>query len=53
MSDSADHVAIVEPDERGRFHLRKFFGKVPGARYRVYIDATGDRLTLERAPDRA
>lgn len=45
---TGDHVAIVEPDERGRFHLRKFLGKDPGSRYRVYVDEEAERLTLER-----
>ena len=47
MSDQ-EHVAIVEPDERGRFHLRKFLGRDPGAQYRVYVDTGAGRLTLER-----
>jgi len=46
MSD--EYEAIVEPDTRGRFSLRKFTGYHPGARYRVYVDRENSRVTLER-----
>lgn len=48
-----EHLAIIEADDRGRFALRKFLGKAPGARYRVYVDRDGETesLTLERIPD--
>lgn len=46
-----DHVAIVEPDERGRFHLRKFLGKDPGARYKVFVNQEQGSLTLQRVSD--
>ncbi len=44
----SDYEAIIEPDERGRFALRKFTGHHPGARYRVYVDRGTGRVTLER-----
>ncbi len=43
-----EHEAVIEPDERGRFALRKFTGHHPGARYRVYVDRESGRVTLER-----
>lgn len=43
-----EHVAIVEPDSRGRFNLRKFLGNTPGARYRLFVDRDVGRVTLER-----
>lgn len=48
-----EHVAIIEPDDRGRFHLRKFLGKSPGARYRVFVAPDHESITLQRAPDNA
>lgn len=48
---AAEHVAIVEPDERGRFHLRKFLGRDPGARYKVFVDQERGSLTLQRVAD--
>lgn len=46
-----DHLAIVEPDSRGRFHLRRFLGTTPGAQYRVYADESRATLTLERVEE--
>jgi hypothetical protein len=46
-----EHEAIIEPDERGRFALRKYLGNVPGARYRVYVDREAGRVTLELIED--
>lgn len=43
-----DHIAVIEPDSRGRVNLRKFMGNDPGARYRVYVDREAGRVVLER-----
>lgn len=45
---SEEHEAILSPDARGRFPLRKFLGSDPDARYRVYVDREAGRVTLER-----
>lgn len=41
------HEAIIEPDERGRFALRKFLGVKPGARYKVYVGDDRTSITLK------
>ena len=43
-----EHEAIIDPDARGRFNLRKFLGHHPGARYRVFVSDDRTSLTLER-----
>lgn len=48
---SGDHVAIIEPDVRGRFNLRKFLGNYPGAKYRVIVAPDHESVTLQRVPD--
>lgn len=48
---TAEHVAIIEPDDRGRFHLRKFLGNSPGAKYRVLVAPDHESVTLQRVPD--
>lgn len=48
-----EHVAIIEPDDRGRFHLRKFLGKSPNAQYRVFVDANRGSVTLQLVTDTA
>lgn len=46
-----DHEAIIEPDERGRFALRKFLGMKPGARYKVFVGDDRTSITLEEVTE--
>lgn len=41
------HVAIVEPDSRGRLSLGKWMTRQPGTRWLVYVSKDGRTLRLE------
>lgn len=42
----SEHLAIIQPDERGRFNLRRFLGR-ESARYKLYVEQGGRRIVLE------
>lgn len=43
---SAEHVAIINPDSRGRFSLVKYIAR-EFARWRVFVSEDGRTITLQ------
>lgn len=46
MSGHGEHVAIISPDERGRFALVKFIAR-EFTRWRVFVAEDGRTVTLQ------
>jgi len=42
-----EHIAIVEPDVRGRFQMKRFITREPVTGWRVFRSADGREIKLE------
>ena len=41
------HEAILTPDDRGRFHVRRFLPRPTPSRWKLFLEDGGRRLILE------
>lgn len=49
--DLGEHVAIVQPDARNRFHLGRYATREPVSGWRVFRSPDGRTVTLEAILD--